>query len=92
MPYLVTPLSVSREETTETVQRASASSATAKMVQRMRAEQNQQRMEVMQRASSQQRTSRREEKQSAASIKAGEIKVSPELLSSVFTSRAAAWS
>ena len=55
------------------------------MVQRMRAEQNQQRMEVMQRASSQQRTSRREEKQSAAAIKAGEIKVSPELLSSVFT-------
>merc|ERR1711962_1022126 len=49
--------------------------ATAKMVQRMRAEQNQQRMEVMQRASSQQRTSRREEKQSAAAIKAGEIKV-----------------
>jgi len=68
-------MSHSREETTETVQRASASSATAKMVQRMRAEQNQQRMEVMQRASSQQRTSRREEKQSAAAIKAGEIKV-----------------
>merc|ERR1719245_1419804 len=68
-------MSHSREETTKTVQRASASSATAKMVQRMRAEQNQQRMEVMQRASSQQRTSRREEKQSAAAIKAGEIKV-----------------
>jgi len=68
-------MSHSREETTETVQRASASSATAQMVQRMRAEQNQQRMEVMQRASSQQRTSRREEKQSAAAIKAGEIKV-----------------
>jgi len=64
-----------REETTQEITRASSSSATAKMVQRMQQEQRAKFLEVSQRASSQQRTTKRQESAKATTLKAADIKV-----------------